>query len=98
MNHAHFLNDYADLSSVAAIHDHANYARTIGMGELIVVLNGVEFRTRHNDYKLVMPSTKNRGYGSTEPIPFPEVPPEVINTCTFILTIEAKMLRIFSYV
>ena len=38
--------------SVAAIHDHANYDRTVGMGELEVVLNGVDFRTRHNDYKM----------------------------------------------
>lgn len=62
---------------VAAIHDHSNSATTIGMGEVIAVLNGVEFRTRHNDYKLMMPSTKSRVYGDTEKIPFPEVPPEV---------------------
>jgi len=62
---------------VAAIHDHSNYKTTIGMGEVIAVLNGVEFRTRHNDYKLVMPSTKSINYGATEPVPFPPVPPEV---------------------
>lgn len=68
--------DFADLK-VGAIHDHSNYADTMGMGELIVVLNGVEFRTRHNDYKPKMPSTTSKVYGATEDIPFPEVPKEV---------------------
>lgn len=62
---------------VGAIHDHSNYNDTLGMGELIVVLNGVEFRTRHNDYRLKTPSSKSRAYGATETIPFPDVPPEV---------------------
>ncbi|XP_067932658.1 uncharacterized protein [Watersipora subatra] len=68
---------YSDVK-VAAIHDHSNYPNTLGMGEIIAVLNGVEFRTRHNDYKLVMPSRTSKVYGATEPIPFPEVPPEVL--------------------
>ena len=41
-------------NSMAAMHDHANNIRTIGMGEFVGVLNGVEFRTRHNDYRLYM--------------------------------------------
>ena len=41
---------------MASIHDHANNIRTVGMGEFVAVLNGVEFRTRHNDYRLYMPS------------------------------------------
>ena len=48
------------------------------MGEFVAVLNGVEFRTRHNDYPLVMPSTTSCGYHVTENIPFPQVPPEVL--------------------
>ena len=39
-------------SSVAAIHNHANNIRTVGMREFIGVLNGVKFRTRHNDFRL----------------------------------------------
>ena len=39
---------------MAAIHDHANNIRTVGMGEFVGVLNGIEFRTRHNDYRLYM--------------------------------------------
>ena len=62
---------------VAAIHDHSNNIRTVGMGELVAVLNGVEFRTRHNDYRLNMPSQTSRGYHVTQEIQFPEVPPEV---------------------
>lgn len=47
------------------------------MGELLAVLNGVEFRTRHNDYKMRMPSRTSKDYGATEDIPYPAVPPQV---------------------
>ena len=60
-----------------AIHDHANNIRTVGMGESVAVLNGVEFRTRHNDFRLNQPSTSSSTYGDFEPIPFPDVPPSV---------------------
>ena len=66
------------LFQVAAIHNHANNIRTVGMGEFVAVLNGVEFRTRHNDYRLNMPSTTSTEYHKTEEIPFPDVPPEVL--------------------
>merc|ERR1719228_652461 len=62
-----------------AIHDHTNYDRTVGMGELLVAMNGVEFRTRHNDYKLRMPSRTNTTYHKTDDIPFPDVPPSVLS-------------------
>ncbi|XP_012943745.1 uncharacterized protein LOC101854983 [Aplysia californica] len=65
-----------------AIHDHSNYASTVGMGEIAVVQNGVEFRTRHNDYKLKMPSTTSTEYHATENVPFPDVPPEVTSLST----------------
>ena len=32
------------------------------MGEVTVVMNGVEFRTRHNDYALKMPSTTSTDF------------------------------------
>ena len=60
------------------MHDHANNIRTVGLGEFIAVLNGVEFRTRHNDYGLRMPSTTSSTYHEVEDIPFPDVPPEVL--------------------
>ncbi|CAG5136777.1 unnamed protein product, partial [Candidula unifasciata] len=69
-------------SSAFSIHDHSNYDRTIGQGEFGVVLNGVPFRTRHNDYKLVMASRHSMEYHDVEDIPFPGVPPEVINKST----------------
>ena len=62
---------------IVAIHDHSNNIRTVGMGEFIGVLNGVEFRTRHNDYRLYMPSRNSGEYHKTEDVPFPDVPPEV---------------------
>ena len=48
------------------------------MGEFIAVLNGIEFRTRHNDYRLFMPSTTSDAYHATEEIPLSQVPPEVL--------------------
>lgn len=65
--------------SVAAIHDHANYVRTVGMGEIQAVLNGVEFQTKHNDYILHKPAN-NTNLHETEEIPFPDVPPSVTGT------------------
>jgi hypothetical protein len=62
---------------IVAIHDHSNNIRTVGMGEFIGVLNGVEFRTRHNDYRLYMPSSNTSEYHKTEDIPFPDIPPAV---------------------
>ena len=46
------------------------------MGEFIGVLNGVEFRTRHNDYRLKQPGTTT-DYHKTEDVKFPDIPPEV---------------------
>ena len=66
-------------NSVASIHNHANHINTVGMGEFIAVLNGVEFRTRHNDYRLKQPHSTSTAYHETEEIEFPQVPPEVLN-------------------
>ncbi|XP_059165966.1 uncharacterized protein LOC131948373 [Physella acuta] len=68
--------------SAIAIHDHADYDRTLGLGEFIGVLNGVEFRTRHNDYKLKMSSTTSTRYHEIEDITLPTVPPEVLHKPT----------------
>ena len=73
-----YFSDSAYGYSFAANHDHENYMHTIGMGEVEVVLNGVNFRTRHNDYTLSMPSTTSTGYMAVEDIAFPPVPPEVL--------------------
>ena len=73
----YFSEAHGYAKRLLAIHDHANNIRTVGFGEFVGVLNGVEFRTRHNDYRLFMPSTKNKEYHATEEIPFPDVPPEV---------------------
>jgi len=48
------------------------------MGEFIGVLNGVEFRTRHNDFRLNQPHSTKGDYHSVEPIAFPDVPQEVL--------------------
>ncbi|KAK3730498.1 hypothetical protein QZH41_015704 [Actinostola sp. cb2023] len=69
-------------TSVLAIHDHSNNERTVGMGEFVGVLNGVEFRTRHNDYRLYMPHKTSKEMHATENIHFPDVPPEVLNNRT----------------
>nr|KAG5705260.1 hypothetical protein BaRGS_010711 [Batillaria attramentaria] len=75
----YFTAGFANPNGMAAIHDHTDHVKTVGLGELVAVLNGVEFRTRHNDYKLVRPSTTSGDYHATEDIPYPEVPPEVKN-------------------
>jgi len=65
-----------------ACHDHPNYDRTVGLGELLATMNGVEFRTRHNDYKLRMPHPTDQGYNKIVDIPFPNVPQSVLNKKT----------------
>ncbi|GFN95385.1 hypothetical protein PoB_002189100 [Plakobranchus ocellatus] len=74
----YYSNSYVGSRHFIAVHDHANFIRTVGLGEINAVINGVEFTTRHNDYKLVMSSTKSTGYHDTEPIPFPDIPPSVL--------------------
>lgn len=64
--------------SFASIHDHSNNIRTCGMGEFIGVLNGIEFRTRHNDYSLRKPATNDKTFNKVEDIEFPDVPQEVL--------------------
>ncbi|XP_012934635.1 mucin-17 [Aplysia californica] len=69
-------------SGVASIHDHTNNRITLGQGEGVFVLNGVEFRTRHNDYPLRMASRKSKKYNVVQEVKFPDVPPEVLNKTT----------------
>ncbi|KAK0053974.1 hypothetical protein Bpfe_016718, partial [Biomphalaria pfeifferi] len=40
---SYFDNTHVGGSSMMTIHDHSNYHDTLGMGEVIAVLNGVEF-------------------------------------------------------
>ena len=68
--------------AVAAIHEHVDNIRTLGSGEFVVVLNGVEFRTRHNDFMLRKPHSTSKIYHKTELVEFPDVPPEVLNQTT----------------
>ena len=60
------------------MHDHNDHPGTLGLGELALDLNGVSFRTRHNDYSIVKPSTTSKAYGAVEKIKFPDVPPAVL--------------------
>jgi len=52
------------------------------MGEFIGVLNGVEFRTRHNDFTLRSASRDSDRYEATQYLEFPDVPPEVLAKTT----------------
>ena len=67
----YFINTHSGFAA-AAIHDHANNDRTVGMGEVTAVLNGVEFKTRHNDYRLYMPHRTSKTMNAYERIPFPD--------------------------
>ena len=55
-------------------HNHANGFNTVGLGEFAAVINGVSFRTRHNDYSLKMPHQNTMDYHATQDIPRPPVP------------------------
>ena len=78
----YYSTTHTSHNRLLSIHEHANNVRTVGLGEFIAVLNGVEFRTRHNDYRLYMANKTSKDYHATEEIPFPEVPPEVKNKAT----------------
>ncbi|KAL9989562.1 hypothetical protein ACROYT_G004124 [Oculina patagonica] len=78
----YYSDTHGNSGRLMSIHEHANNVRTVGLGEFIGVLNGVEFRTRHNDYRLYMANRTSKDYHGTEEIPFPEVPPEVKNKTT----------------
>jgi len=65
-------------NSFLSIHNHVDYKHTLGMGEFCAVMNGVSFCTRHNDYKMRMPSTTSSEYHATEQVPYPDVPPAVL--------------------
>ncbi|KAH9496529.1 hypothetical protein Btru_043283 [Bulinus truncatus] len=63
-------------TGVGGVHDHSDYIRLLGMGEVSAVINGVEFRTRHNDYRLTQKSG-NRTFLTMKDIPYPSVPESV---------------------
>ena len=90
----YYLNTFSSGEAIAAVHEHANYDRTVGLGEFVAVMNGVEFRTRHNDYKLRMPSPHDKGYYKMEDIPFPDVPPSVLSKHT-VAEQTAEMRKFF---
>ena len=46
------------------------------MGEIVAVLNGIEFRTSINNYELKKP-VKNKNFHETENVAFPHVPTNV---------------------
>ncbi len=73
-------DDYNDVSYAGmSIHNHPNHIATVGIGEFQAVLNGVEFTTRHNDYRLREPSKTEKTYGKTSLIDLPDVPPSVLS-------------------
>ncbi|PVD28994.1 hypothetical protein C0Q70_11591 [Pomacea canaliculata] len=67
---------------ILGMHNHVDYDRTMGLGEMNIVMNGVDFKTRHNDYKLSMPSKTSTGYDETQYIDYPPVPPAVLAKAT----------------
>jgi hypothetical protein len=54
------------------------------MGEVTVVMNGNEFKTRHNDFQLRERRKKGEGdYRTTKEIELPAVPNDVLEKNTF---------------
>jgi hypothetical protein len=70
-------SSHTDRNMVAAIHNHPNQARMLGFGEMVAVLNGIEFRTRHNDYRIRSRHSTRTKHGWLEDVPFPGIPPAV---------------------
>ena len=66
---------------LAGMHDHANFINTIGLGEMNALINGIQFRTRHNDYLLKMAASIKELHATVD-IEHPQVPPEVLNKTT----------------
>ncbi|KAA0167781.1 hypothetical protein FNF31_00716 [Cafeteria roenbergensis] len=68
----------ANWAAISA-HDHPDYVRTIGLGEIGAAINGFPWVSRHNDYKLAMndaiPGSRMRNLKDIE---LPEVPPSVL--------------------
>lgn len=60
--------------SFANMHDHANYRDLYGLGDFMAVINGVQFRTRHNDFELRKASSTSNNWLETEPIELPPLP------------------------
>lgn len=79
----------------AVIHDHGDSIRTVGIGEISAVLNGVHFRSRHNDYQMMMPSKTSGDFLATEEVPYPPVPPQVLAAGTDIPKAIAEMKKCF---
>ena len=73
----YYTETFSGDRNVMTVHDHSNYRATVGMAELNVVMNGVDFKTRHNDYALVQPARNDSSYNALDEIEFPGVPPEV---------------------
>ena len=76
-----------NIESIAGVralgmHNHHDHKHTIGLGELLMTLNGVTFRTRHNDFPMRMPHRKSSEYTASEEIPYPPVPPAVLKKTT----------------
>ncbi|XP_059157585.1 uncharacterized protein LOC131941966 [Physella acuta] len=82
--------------SMNHIHDHSHTIRTLGVGAGQYVLNGVQFRTRHENFKLQMPG-KTKLNGEVEDIPFPPVPHNVLEMPTVEQQIEELRLYFLAF-
>ena len=83
-------------TQIASFHNHGEHERVVGLGEFVAVLNGNEFRTRHNDYEVVMPSPASSQWHATEKIPYPPVPPQVLAKRTVAEQVSVLCLFVFS--
>ena len=85
---------HTDGYTMASIHDHSDFSNTCGMGEIIAVLNGVHFKTRHNDYLVVRRGDTPTSFSATVPIPYPDMPPSVLAKSSVLEQIQ-EMRRYF---
>ncbi|CAH1778609.1 unnamed protein product [Owenia fusiformis] len=68
--------------SLFGMHDHPEKKSVVGLDDFVAVINGVEFKTSHNDYAVRMPSRTTKDLHAVEDIPLPDVPFRVMNKNT----------------
>ena len=59
------------------MHDHCDRRGLVGFPEVDVVMNGIEFKTRHENYRLIRPKRRGTNVQYQDMI-YPQVPPEVL--------------------
>jgi len=92
---SYYTTSHANQETVQSMRDHAGHARKVGMGEVVAVMNGIQFRTGNNDFYLNRPHRTSQGYHDVEPIELPPVPNSVVQLAPNVTAQIAEMKKYF---